>query len=272
MVLNQSVRTQADRDPTAPITEARWVDADPHIAFDHGDLIAGDDPRVEVAFTDTDGTRRVVAGDVVRFDAWSNYSGAVGGHNILIETDDEWVQSQDPVDDLLRVNTRKGTAESVVEVNRPGAGLNKRVASDKTAGDDIVVRPVTVTDGGDDSDDTPRCEWCGDDTDSDDLRTAPDGERCPECYFDPDPDHADSDFDVEDVRHVVTDREGLHLVAVPNDDVALCGSLAGGLTTFGEAVDSVHEAARLGAWVNARDGMCDGCRDVFNDAVFGRTR
>jgi len=112
------------------------------------------------------------------------------------------------------------------------------------------------------------CVWCGDDHPRESMRKAHDGLRCPECYHDPDPDHADHDFAVEDVRHVVTDRDGVHLVTADSEDVALCGSLVGGLTTFGDVADTVDDAARLGAWVNARDDMCDGCRDVFNGVVF----
>lgn len=127
------------------------------------------------------------------------------------------------------------------------------------------------TDGGTDVDPTPtECTWCGDERPRESMREAPDGLRCPECYHEPDHEHADPDFDFEDVRHVVTDRDGTHLVTVDDEDVALCGSLAGGLTTFGDPVEDVDDAVTLGAWVNVYDDMCPACRDVFNDAVFDR--
>lgn len=253
MVYNQPV---SDLEADEPLTESEWADADPHVDFEHGDVVKGD--RVEVEFVDPDGTRRVVEGEPVRFDATSGFTGAKSGHNVLIRTDDEWVQSHDPDGDLLRVNTRRGGNESVVEVNRPGAGLNETVAS-TTANDDIIVRPAH---------DTEPCAWCGDDVRTDSLKRSPDGGRCAECLRDPDPEHADPDFDVRDIRHVVDDHApAIHLVTTDEEDVALCGQLTAGLRPFGDDVDTVEEAAKLGAWVNGKDDMCDDCREAFHDAV-----
>jgi len=78
------------------------------------------------------------------------------------------------------------------------------------------------------------------------------------------------ELEIEQVRHVVTDREGMHLVAHEDANYALCGSGAGGLRKFGDAPESLEDAAQFGAWVNVRDDMCDECAETFNKAVFDR--
>lgn len=127
--------------------------------------------------------------------------------------------------------------------------------------------PPYAPDGGSDVDTTREaCVWCGDDFPRESLREAVDGLRCDGCYHDPDAEHADADFDVEDVRHVTDDiTPSIHLVTTEQEDVALCGQMVSGLRPFGDGVDTPEEAARLGAWVNVRnDDMCPACRDVFN--------
>lgn len=75
-------------------------------------------------------------------------------------------------------------------------------------------------------------------------------------------------FDVENIRHVSTDRGAIHLVATEDADFSLCGDRVGGLRAFGDPVDTPEEAAKLGVWVNVREEICPGCREAFNSQMF----
>lgn len=76
------------------------------------------------------------------------------------------------------------------------------------------------------------------------------------------------ELEIEEIRHVVTDRGPMHLVANEEAQYAICGNGSGGLRKFGRKAETMEDAAKLGAWVNAREDMCEECREAFNDALF----
>lgn len=78
----------------------------------------------------------------------------------------------------------------------------------------------------------------------------------------------DRDLEIPEIRHVVTDHDGTHLLADEDADEALCGYGAGGLRAFGQAADNPRQAALLGAWININPGVCEDCRDTLNDHLF----
>lgn len=73
---------------------------------------------------------------------------------------------------------------------------------------------------------------------------------------------------IEEIRHVVPDHDPMHLVEAGETET-FCGDPAGGLRHFGTPSETPAEAARLGAWVNSREDLCDDCRDAFNALLFG---
>lgn len=74
--------------------------------------------------------------------------------------------------------------------------------------------------------------------------------------------------DIRDLRHVSPDRDFTHLVDATDDDQTLCGEPTGILRVFGDAPETLEEAATAGAWVAHRDDICPDCRDVVLDFLF----
>jgi hypothetical protein len=246
------VRTTTDADRTEFETHDDAVDV-----IQSGDVEAGD--TIEVEYADVNGDKQTEVGTVT--DAEVVEAGTVHGTEPRTwETSTTHYTVEYEVggkNDHKVTGELGGDAPTVyTEVGgRHSDGGDRRKMGDATG--------VAVEDDGEaepDVDHDPD-EWCGRD-------------ECPSCQgydeppYSPDPEHADHDFDVEDIRHVSPDREPKHLVVADADDVALCGTLVGGLTTFGDAADTPEEAARLGAWVNVNDDVCNDCADAVNDMLF----
>jgi len=251
-----------------------------------GDVAEGD--TVEVEYVDVNGERQTERGTVTNTEAVE--SGTTHGteprtwvnENAYYRVD---YDADGKNDHQVASTVGNGDAPTLYTAvsGRHGDGGDRREMGTvvgitvEADGDD----PDVYTDGGhppehDDTqqprssvDPTPTdCAWCGVNRPRESMRETHDGYRCLECYHDHDHEHADPDFDFKDVRHVSPDREPKHLTTADAENVALCGTLVGGLTTSGDPVDDVDDAVTLGAWVNVYDDMCPRCRDVFNDAVF----